>query len=48
MTAEKTSTRQKIVAVAKNLFSAHGYSQATIDDIITAAGITKEIGRAHV
>ena len=41
MTADKISTRQKIIAAAKNLFSTHGYSQATIDDIITAAGITK-------
>jgi TetR/AcrR family transcriptional regulator, transcriptional repressor for nem operon len=41
MTADKISARQKIIAAAKNLFSTHGYSQATIDDIITAAGITK-------
>jgi AcrR family transcriptional regulator len=41
MTAEKISTRHKIVTAAKNLFSSHGYSQATIDDIITSAGITK-------
>ena len=41
MTAEKITTRQKIVAAAKNLFSTHGYSEATIDDIITAVGITK-------
>ena len=41
MTADKITTRQKISAAAKNLFSTHGYSQTTIDDIITAAGVTK-------
>ncbi len=41
MTAVKITTRQKISAAAKNLFSTHGYSQTTIDDIITAAGVTK-------
>jgi AcrR family transcriptional regulator len=41
MTAEKTSTRQKISAAAKNLFSTHGFGETTIDDIITAAGVTK-------
>ena len=41
MTAAKITTRQKISAAAKNLFSTHGYSQTTIDDIITAAGVTK-------
>ena len=41
MTAEKISTRQKIAAAAKNLFSTHGYGQTSLDDIITAAGVTK-------
>jgi AcrR family transcriptional regulator len=41
MTAEKITTKQKITAAAKNLFSIHGYSQTTIDDIITSAGVTK-------
>jgi AcrR family transcriptional regulator len=41
MTADKITTRQKISAAAKNLFSTHGYSETTIDDIITAAGVTK-------
>lgn len=41
MTAKKITTRQKIVAAAKNLFSTHGYSETTINDIITAVGITK-------
>lgn len=41
MSLEKITTRQKISAAAKNLFSTHGYSETTIDDIITAAGITK-------
>ncbi|OHB56931.1 MAG: hypothetical protein A2173_06870 [Planctomycetes bacterium RBG_13_44_8b] len=41
MTAKKIDTRQKICTAAKNLFSTHGYSQTTIDDIITAAGVTK-------
>lgn len=41
MTADKITTRQKITAAAKNLFSTHGYSETAIDDIITAAGVTK-------
>ncbi|MDD5134199.1 MAG: TetR/AcrR family transcriptional regulator [Phycisphaerae bacterium] len=41
MTMEKISTKQKIIAAAKNLFSTHGYSETTIDDIITASGLTK-------
>jgi AcrR family transcriptional regulator len=41
MTMEKISTKQKIVAAAKNLFSTHGYNETTIDDIITASGLTK-------
>jgi len=41
MSADKITTRQKISAAAKNLFSTHGYSETTIDDIITAAGVTK-------
>jgi AcrR family transcriptional regulator len=41
MTTKKTNTKQKISTAAKNLFSTHGYSQTTIDDIITAAGVTK-------
>jgi TetR/AcrR family transcriptional repressor of nem operon len=41
MTADKITTRQKITAAAKNLFSTYGYGQTTIDDIITAAGVTK-------
>jgi AcrR family transcriptional regulator len=41
MTADKITTRQKISAASKNLFSTHGYSQTTIDDIITSAGVTK-------
>lgn len=40
MTADKT-TRQKIISAAKLLFSTHGFGQTTIDDIITATGITK-------
>ncbi|MFA6186437.1 MAG: TetR/AcrR family transcriptional regulator [Phycisphaerae bacterium] len=41
MTAEKISTKQKIADSAKNLFSTHGFCQTSLDDIITAAGITK-------
>jgi AcrR family transcriptional regulator len=41
MIADKITTRQKISDAAKNLFSTHGYNQTTIDDIITAAGVTK-------
>jgi AcrR family transcriptional regulator len=41
MTAEKISTKQKIADAAKNLFSTHGFCQTSLDDIITAAGITK-------
>lgn len=41
MTANKISTKQKITDTAKTLFSTHGFCQASLDDIITAAGITK-------
>jgi AcrR family transcriptional regulator len=41
MSDDKITTKQKISAAAKNLFSIHGYSETTIDDIITAAGVTK-------
>ncbi len=41
MSTAKITTKQKISAAAKNLFSTHGYSETTIDDIITAAGVTK-------
>lgn len=41
MSTDKITTRQKIINSAKNLFASHGYSQTTIDDIITAAGVTK-------
>ena len=41
MTAGKRSTKQKIADAAKNLFSTHGFGQTSLDDIITAAGITK-------
>ena len=40
MTAHKT-TKQKIIAAAKVLFSTHGFSRTTINDIITSTGITK-------
>lgn len=41
MTDSKITTRHKISTAARNLFSTHGYSQTTINDIITAAGVTK-------
>jgi len=41
MSTDKITTRQKIINAAKNLFASHGYSRTSIDDIITAAGITK-------
>lgn len=41
MSADKITSRQKIIASAKILFSTHGFGQTSIEDIITAAGITK-------
>jgi AcrR family transcriptional regulator len=34
-------TRTKILETARTLFSSHGFENTTIDDIITASGITK-------
>lgn len=34
-------TRLRILSAARNLFSSHGYPGTSLDDILTAAGITK-------
>lgn len=39
--ARSTDTKQRITQAAKTLFSAHGCECTTIDDIISASGITK-------
>ncbi len=41
MATKTTDTRERILSSAKTLFSIHGCEKATIEDIITAAGITK-------
>lgn len=35
------TTRSRILEAAQSLLSVHGYESTTIDDIITAAGVTK-------
>jgi TetR/AcrR family transcriptional repressor of nem operon len=35
------TTKSRILEAAKTLFGSHGYESTTIDDIITAAGVTK-------
>lgn len=39
--AKSTDTKARIIQAAKNLFSVHGWRGTTIEDIITASGITK-------
>lgn len=39
--AKSTDTKDRIIQAAKNLFSVHGWRGTTIEDIITASGITK-------
>jgi len=41
MAKSATETRSRIVSAARNLFSSHGFSGTSLDDILTAAGITK-------
>lgn len=36
-----TDTKSRILKAASSLFSSHGYGGTTLDDIITASGITK-------
>ncbi|MDO8304000.1 MAG: TetR/AcrR family transcriptional regulator [Sedimentisphaerales bacterium] len=38
---EPGTTKSRILEAAQTLLSAHGYESTTIDDIITAAGVTK-------
>ncbi len=37
----KANTRQRIVACARGLFNRHGFDQVSIDDIMSAAGLTR-------
>lgn len=41
MARKSTDTKIKILDTAANLFSTHGFSATSIDDILTAVGITK-------
>ena len=41
MAKEKTLTKSRILSVGRTLFSVHGFNNTTLDDIITACGITK-------
>jgi AcrR family transcriptional regulator len=41
MSRNSVQTRLRILSAAGNLISTHGYSATSLDDILTAAGITK-------
>lgn len=41
MTKNADETRLRILTAARNLFSCHGFPGTSLDDILTAAGITK-------
>lgn len=41
MSKRPTTTKSRILQAARTLFSTHGYENTTIDDIITASGVTK-------
>ena len=41
MPRKSTDTKERILDTATNLFSTHGFSGTSIDDILTAVGITK-------
>jgi TetR/AcrR family transcriptional repressor of nem operon len=41
MTPRQTDTKARILQTTRNLYSTHGSHNTTLDDIITAAGITK-------
>ena len=41
MTKRSVLTKTRILDVSRSLFSSHGFENTTLDDIITACGITK-------
>ncbi|NLH16188.1 MAG: TetR/AcrR family transcriptional regulator [Phycisphaerae bacterium] len=41
MTYRNTQTRDRIIRIAAGLFGSHGWQATTLDDILSAAGITK-------
>jgi len=41
MPRKATDTKERIVRTATNLFSSHGYTATSVDDVISAVGITK-------
>ena len=41
MSRKSSDTKERILDTATNLFSTHGFSGTSIDDILTAVGITK-------
>lgn len=41
MTYRNTQTRDRIIRIAAGLFGLHGWEATTLDDILSAAGITK-------
>lgn len=41
MARQATETKKRIMQVARSLYSTHGYGTTTVDDVITASGITK-------
>jgi TetR/AcrR family transcriptional repressor of nem operon len=41
MSRKATDTKERILRTATNLFSTHGYTATSIDDVISAVGITK-------
>ena len=41
MARTPTDTKQRILETATNLFSSHGFGGTSVDDILTAVGITK-------
>ena len=41
MSRKSTDTKERILDAATNLFSTHGFNGTSIDDILTAVGITK-------
>ena len=41
MAKRRTETKSRIINVARTLYSSHGCDSTTLDDIITASGVTK-------
>lgn len=41
MSRKATDTRERIIGTAANLFSRYGFTATSVDDVITAVGITK-------